>query len=60
MVSKIRPVLGCGPDGCTQALVRGKGEFGLIVEVLDIGVGEVWEVRWPDGSTDLWFQSSDA
>ena len=47
---------GCGPGGptCGRYVVRGEGvELGRIVDSVVVGDGEVWEIEWPDGTTDL-------
>ena len=49
----IRPVTGCGPDGCGRHAMRGD-EVGDVVNSVTTPAGEVWEIEWADGSMDLW------
>ena len=56
MSNRIRSVVGCGPEGCGEYVMRGESDFGIIVESVIVEHGEVCEIRWPDGSTDLWLR----
>ena len=56
MSNRIRTVIGYGPDGCGQYVMRGENEVGIIVESVTVAHGEVCDIRWPDGSTDLWLR----
>ena len=66
MGNRVRAVIGC-PEcesgckdsqvrGCRKYVLRGEGELGRIVESVIVEHGEVCDIRWPDGSTDLWLR----
>ncbi|WMI32977.1 hypothetical protein SEA_PEGGYLEG03_36 [Arthrobacter phage PeggyLeg03] len=57
MGDPIRAVVGCGPDGCGQYAMRGD-VVGDVVNTVALPDGEVWEIDWPDGSKDLWWNAN--
>lgn len=56
----IRPVSGCGPEGCGQYVMRGEDEFGKVVDSVAIDGGEVWEIDWDNGTKYLHFRRTNA